>query len=66
MRYRIVAAQSWQDLENEVNKCLDQGWTLQGGVAATSHSYHNAREGYDESTWEYSQAMLQPVSESAL
>jgi hypothetical protein len=64
MKYKIVAATTWQELEAEVQLLLDQGWLLQGGVSSTSHSYHNQREDYWDSTWEYAQALHFPDSAS--
>lgn len=59
MKYHVVSAVNPGELEKAVNELLEQGWALQGGVCATSHSSHNAREDYWESTWEYSQALTQ-------
>jgi hypothetical protein len=55
--YKIVAAQTWQELEGAVNALLEEGWALQGGVTSTSHSYHNPRDDYWDSTYEYAQAL---------
>jgi len=60
MKYRILLDTTWEGLQQEVNHALARGWTLQGGISTTSHSWHNEREGYWETTYEYAQAMCEP------
>jgi hypothetical protein len=62
MKYHLIIASTWEDLQHQVNEALGRGWTLQGGVSSTSHSYLNTREDYWESTYEYAQAMCEPDS----
>ena len=37
MRYRIVAAENLEELENEVQSYLKMGWVLQAGVSIGQH-----------------------------
>lgn len=68
MKYRILIASNWEELQHDVNEKLAEGWILQGGVSTTSHSFHNARDDYWDTTYEYAQAMLEsdgsPVGKS--
>lgn len=64
MKYQVAYAGNQTDLSTRVNQLLAEGWSLQGGVSVTSLSYHNARDDFWETTWEYNQAMCLPESET--
>lgn len=59
MRYRILTASTTYDLEYKVDEQLALGWTLHGGVCVTSHTY--LIDGVWDTTYEYVQAMIEPV-----
>ncbi|WP_082723072.1 DUF1737 domain-containing protein [Chryseobacterium indologenes] len=42
MKYKIVTAQSVNELEKSVNILLDLGWIPQGGVSANEKGYFQA------------------------
>ena len=35
MEYKIIANNRWEELQKAVQERLDNGWSLQGGVAAS-------------------------------
>lgn len=49
MRYLIVEATSATELQEEVQRYIDEGWELQGGVAVAT---------YGALQWWYYQAMV--------
>ena len=54
MKYKIVSSVYWYDLEVAVNKAIEDGWTLQGGVSVTG-AFHG--------TIFYTQAMIKEVDD---
>uniref|UniRef100_A0A6C0BC29 DUF1737 domain-containing protein n=1 Tax=viral metagenome TaxID=1070528 RepID=A0A6C0BC29_9ZZZZ len=39
-QYMIVNARGHEDMEKRVNKYLEKGWQLQGGISVTLHHSH--------------------------
>jgi hypothetical protein len=35
MEYKIITSNQWEELQKAVQERLDNGWNLQGGVAAS-------------------------------
>jgi len=46
MEYKIVTQKYYQDLENEVNNLIKNGWKPQGGVAILYDSENGRTEYY--------------------
>ncbi len=42
MEYKILWSYEVKDLVKDVNDHLSQGWTLQGGMSASSNAYYQA------------------------
>ena len=61
MKYRILEADTADELENRVVDALDHGWALLGGVsvARSFAGWDDEREGYTECStgFTYAQAM---------
>lgn len=55
MEYKIIIEESPQDLEEQVNKYLADGWILQGGISI-SRSQNRVSGGFDDLV--YAQAMV--------
>ena len=48
--YKIVTAQSFEQLSEKVNNLLDKGWSVQGGVSFSTSNMGNV--------WQAAQAMV--------
>ena len=57
MRYLLLEANDIEDLESAVNEQLADGSKLVGGVSVAYASWMNEREGCENSTMVYVQAM---------
>ena len=57
MKYKIVSSVYWYDLEVAVNKAIEDGWTLQGGVSVTWQFKGNIF---------YTQAMIKEVDDETI
>lgn len=53
--YKVIHCSNSEELEIEINKLIQEGADLVGGVSISSHfeSYENERKGYTESNSEY-------------
>lgn len=63
MEYIVLDYDSSSELEYEVNKCLKEGWLLQGGVSIAQCEVENSREGYREINMTFAQAMTRDTKE---
>lgn len=41
MKYKVVSELTIQDLEKEVNECLNSGWELYGELQIMSNDFNN-------------------------
>ena len=60
MQYDIWSDSNIEGLLARVREAIAEGWQPLGGVAISSWTAHNEREGYDETQSEYAQAMVKP------
>lgn len=62
MEYKFVSEERGSDLEETVNRLIEQGWVPCGGVSVSvcHRTRENKRKGYEESEteWVYAQAMI--------
>jgi len=59
--YDILEYDSIDDLIENVNKMIKEGWQPIGGVQVLHYSWENERKGYTESNTEYLQSMVKAV-----
>ena len=61
LQYILVVADGQLDLEEEVNRCLSEGWQPQGGVSMSVSDWDN--NGIPERHFTYAQAMVRERKE---
>ena len=64
MRYKVIEADSADHLSEVVTDFLSKGWVMVGGVSVSGHAYHNDRDDYWDTCWNYAQGMLMTQSET--
>ena len=57
MTYKVIVATNPNDLERYVNHALQDGWTVQGGIAISGVYVEGDPLQNDGDYWEYVQAM---------
>lgn len=56
--YKILSGDTQENLADEVNIAINEGWELLGGVSAACSTYKNESEGWWDTSWEYNQAVI--------
>lgn len=56
MRYTVIERSTLEELMNEINLMLEQGWLPTGGVCASVVQLQDRECGWDNQNW-YAQAM---------